>query len=583
MDSPTPTLERAARAASGELALSRQFGFADLKIRTKDKRIVTFEPNAVQAQYLDIILPDWREGNLKMRGLREDDLKARQFGFSTLILALMFLDTINTPNTQTVVIAHDSESTERLFQMVQRFYKHLPEAERPRTKYANRREFLWPDLDSYFFVGTAGNGEFGRGGTINNVHASEVAFWPDGETIMAGLMQAVPRDGNVFQESTAKGVGTYFYDEYQRAVQGESAFTARFFPWFAHPEYATDPPPTFELEHGTMVANALGQQEYKPSVEEVLRERHGVTDAQLQWRRLKLKEPGMSKKFVQEYPANDREAFISSGNPYFDNEKLENLAEQLKDPAFNPIPYVVPDKYATLKREARGGGATGSEEERRKAGEELLIWALPKEGHVYAFGADTALGLNGYGDHDYDADMVWDVTDNVQVAELHGRWDTHTYGVMLAELGFWYNTALLGVERNQHGFAVINAALYTANYPEAMHDNSTGLYMHQEFDEKKTPTTRRAGFPTTRDSKTFILDELATSVEEGSFHPRSRALVSDMMRFVKLPNGKAGGEGRAHDDRVMAMAVTTRMKNLRPRAQKTTMSSDVASSILGSL
>ncbi|RYX80921.1 hypothetical protein EON83_26285, partial [bacterium] len=109
-------------------AKPRLYTLSDLLIRTKDKRLIPLVPNEVQAQYLDQICPTWRDGGqIQLQGARELILKSRQFGFSTLILALLFLDTINTPHTQTVVVAHDMDSTIRLFQMVQRFYKHLPE------------------------------------------------------------------------------------------------------------------------------------------------------------------------------------------------------------------------------------------------------------------------------------------------------------------------------------------------------------------------------------------------------------------------------------------------------------------------
>lgn len=878
-----------------------------------------FVPNAVQESYLDQICPRWRDGDTRINGERELILKSRQFGFSTLILALLFLDTINTPNTQTVVIAHDLASTARLFQIVQRFYRFLPDALRPATRYANRHEFLWPDLDSSFFVGTAGNGDFGRGGTINNIHAclgpdtlvigsdgfvfpitnpptlvrdgqgklirvcdvavtnhegetalrittggnapfpltvtpdhrflcrqdksgtpvwkradeltrfdyvafplteprfgktqklhvplirncvrkadsivlnrdfgllvgwylaegsvmrnsnnlsgltlscdrdeadeleqlarqfapfltsirrtdtttsrtthivlygrqfaqflverfghkdekripdavwnyprpfveglltgllegdgcftnirnvsycsvrpqlvvqvkrlaialrigypdiqvtpagvrhgrnereqwvlrfcgpantklrrlldkprpprsnsfqafidrrpgtratqwsyghhswrrgrdhywarvrkieavpapplmydlclaedphsyctlagvvhnSEIAFWPNAEELIAGLMQTVPPDGNVFQESTANGVGNYFFDEYERASAGDSAMQARFFPWFAHADYSSPAVPP----------------DFAPDEDEArLKSLYGLTDAQLFWRRTKRREPGMRRKFVQEFPANPREAFVSSGNPYFDLEKLDALAHELKSPLFDPLPAQVPLDFPNLRRERAS----------------LLLWELPQEGRVYVIGADTAEGITTHGDHDYDSASVWDALSGLQVAHLHGRWDTHLYGLLLAELGRWYNLALLCIERNNHGHAVINSVLYSANYPEARSESSTGLYLHQEYDERRQPRDRRAGFPTTATSKTLILDELASAVESGDFHPRSRALVSDMMRFIKLPGGKAGGEGKTHDDRVLDAALARRMLNLRPRQQ----------------
>lgn len=267
----------------------------DLKIRTKEKEVVRFTPNGVQEKYLAEIAPGWKGEQVALRGQREILLKARQFGFSTLILALYFLDTIQNPHTQTVVIAHDADSTERIFQMVQRFYNSLPEDQKPHKKYANRREFLWDEIDSYFFVGTAGSGEFGRGGTINNVHGSEVAFWPDAESIVSGLFNSVPSDGNIILETTANGMNNWFHDEYQNAKKGNSAFTPRFYGWWEHAEYRRAVPAGFRAD----------------AEEEKLARQYGLDEEQLAWRRAKKLE--QRSKFVQEYPANAQEAFVSSG------------------------------------------------------------------------------------------------------------------------------------------------------------------------------------------------------------------------------------------------------------------------------
>jgi hypothetical protein len=269
-------------------------------IRTKERKVVPFRPNPVQAQYLEHVLPNWRNVPVGVTGQREIILKARQFGFSTLILALLFLDTVSIPNTQTVVIAHNRESTERLFQMVKRFYRLLPEEGKPALKTSNRRELSFSDLDSYFYVGTAGSGEYGRGGTINNVHGSEVAFWPDAEAIVAGLLEAVPTAGNVFLETTANGQNNWYHDEYQAALRDDSVFRPRFYGWWQHPEYREAVPDGWE----------------RTSEEEVLAQRFGLDDEQLAWRRTKRK--GLRRKFPQEYPAHAEEAFLSTGGRVVD-------------------------------------------------------------------------------------------------------------------------------------------------------------------------------------------------------------------------------------------------------------------------
>lgn len=509
---------------------------SDLKIRTKTKQLIPFEPNAVQIKYLDDLSsrhPEfrWREGIYTLKGLREDILKARQQGFSTLWLALYFLDTINNELTQSIIIAHDAPATEKLFKIIHRFYEHLPEEKKRPKKYSSKREIEFLDIDSGIYVATAGSKGVGRGGTINNVHMSERAFWPNGDDVEIGLLEAVPTDGNATRETTANGLNEY-YEEREQIKNGESNFDGIFFAWFENPENAIQPPANFVLTEEEVALKNL----------------FGISDEQIAWRRTKTKTRKQRRLFPQENPATEEEAFLSSGNSYFDNAVLTELLAKLKDSAFDPIECELPEKYANLKRND----------------EFLEVWELPLESGIYVAAADTAEGLNSDGDHDYCSGTVWNAETGVQAAHFHARINPHLFGLIMAELGFWYNTALLGIERNNHGHTAIAAANYTANYPEGLIDNSMGLYMHQEYDEKRQPTERRAGFPTTAVSKYFVLDELATAVEEGDFHPRSRLLVSDMMRFVKLPGGKAGAE-KGHDDRVMDAAIARRMLNLRPR------------------
>lgn len=531
-------------------AADRRITFDDLKIRTKDKKLITFAPNVIQEMYLDQICPGWRDGNYDMHAVMEIILKARQFGFSTLIGVLFFLNTINTPNTNTVVIGYNSRNARALFSMVQTMYRYLPEHKKPVTKYANRTEFYWPELESRYYVGSAETMTFGRGDTIHNLHASEVSFWPDAETLMGGLMESVPADGNAYIETTANGVGDWYHGEYSLAEAGQSVFTARFFPWFRHPEYRRLVSPDFT----------------RTKAEATLAATFGLDDEQLEWARWKRK--ARKKLFPQEYPSTSAEAFLTSGNPYFDRDFLMELARQLADPAFDPLPSVdIPSaQYPKLaaarthvfQHDVKGQAAVGEMQA-------LSVWETPVPGRQYVIAADTAEGINDRGDHDFDSADVFDAETWTQVAHLHGRWDTHEYGLILAQLGFWYNTALLGVERNNHGHAVINAILYTANYPEARSGHASGLYFHQEYDEKKNPTAMRPGWPVSAQSKFFALDGLATSLTDRDIHLRSRLTVSQLMNYVKKPGGKAGGEGRSHDDCVSSVSIADALLKMRPR------------------
>lgn len=486
--------------------------FEDLKIRTKDKLIVPFVPNEVQVRYLDKLCPQWREGIYDPEGLRELILKGRQEGFTTLVQAIFFCITLNEPNTQTVVIAADIDGTETIFQMVKRFYEYLPASKKPFAKYQSKRAFYWPSIDCYYSVGSKA-----RGGTINNLHFSEAAWHPDAESIVAGLLQSVPLTGNAFIESTANGIGNFYQTEWEASGNGESTFRQHFCAWFENPEYRVEVPLEF----------------IRTADEEKRTQLYDLDDRQLAWYRIKAKE--LKGLVRQEYPDSQDEAFLSSGHPYFTREHLKSMLGTVSQ----TIEFEIPTKHPRLT----------------KASESLRIWKLPEADRTYVVSADTAEGLTEKGDPDFDSASVWDAQTWEQVGHLHGRWDTHEFGVLCAELGFWYNTALLGIERNNHGHAVINAALYSADYPPMIPGKCRGMYFDEGYDEDKRMAIRKPGVLTTPKTKYFNLDNLDSSIINGDIKINCPEMIAEMMRFVKLPGGKAGGESGSHDDRVMDAAI----------------------------
>ena len=297
-------------------------------VRTKNKQIIQFRPNGVQIQFLNEHVPGWKNDDYTMRDVKGVLLKARQQGFSTLIAALFFIDTVNNPNTKTVQVAHDEETTILMFEVVTRFYEHLPEHKKPPLARQNEGLLRFAHNGSSYFVGWAGSKNFGRSQTINNLHGSEVAFWPDGEKLASGLMQAVPLGGNAILESTANGRGNFFHDEFWRGYNGESSYFSLFVPWFLSEDYQVDPeaPGTHpftdpdDIEDERNLINAFN-----------------LNDRQIAWRRLKMREPGMKKKFQVEYPSTPEEAFETSGVPYFDKKLLIRITTALHGADRKPL------------------------------------------------------------------------------------------------------------------------------------------------------------------------------------------------------------------------------------------------------
>lgn len=136
-------------------------------------------------------------------------IKARQIGFSTAISGYLYHKTITTPGTTTALVAHKSEVASEFLDKIKTFWRTTPEALRPKIHFNSKYEMSFPGLDSKIVVMSGEN--VGRGYTIHNVLASELAQWEKPEEMMLALENAVPAGGKIIVESTPFGVGNLFH------------------------------------------------------------------------------------------------------------------------------------------------------------------------------------------------------------------------------------------------------------------------------------------------------------------------------------------------------------------------------------
>lgn len=271
-----------------------------LKIKTKDSKIIPFEFNRSQEYFHNIC-----EQELKKHGrVRVIVVKGRQSGISTYVAARFYHKTSTSKARNTFILSHESSTTQKLFQIVKLYNEKNPIA--PKVRRSNANELLFEDLASQYYVGTAGSGEVGRGGTVQLFHGSECAMWRNTDDIETGLMESIPdMDGTeIILESTAKGLGNYFHRMTMDALKGINGYRVAFLPWFWMDEYEEDIDSDFipTDEEQEYAQTYLG--EYSEE-----RQRR-----KLAWRRAKINRYGSDWKFKQEYPSNVSEAFQTSGD-----------------------------------------------------------------------------------------------------------------------------------------------------------------------------------------------------------------------------------------------------------------------------
>lgn len=269
---------------------------ACLSIRTKEGKVSPLKLNKAQA-YIHQRLEAQKAQTGRVRALV---LKGRQQGASTYISGRFYHQTTHRKGVRTFILTHEDAATQNLFEMVTRYHEHCDPLVKPSTGAANAKELRFDRLDSGYKVGTAGTKGTGRSSTIQLLHGSECAFWPNAESHAAGVFQAVPDEAGteIILESTANGVGNLFFTMWKAAEAGQGDFIAIFVPWFWSDEYRRKPEPGFEMN--------ADEREYA--------EQYGLDIEQIAWRRNKievLKDAGL---FKQEFPATAAEAFQISGH-----------------------------------------------------------------------------------------------------------------------------------------------------------------------------------------------------------------------------------------------------------------------------
>jgi hypothetical protein len=483
-----------------------------LYIRDKQRQVIPLRLNDIQRDY---------HAHATARDLI---LKSRQVGVTTYVCAVFFTDCLLRPNTTSVIVAHDYDSAQRIFRIVQLFWERLPERERLRVgspRFSNRREFFWPRINSQFYVGTAGSLAFGRGQTINNLHCSEFAFWPKPEESLIALAQAVPAGGRIVIESTANGRGGHFHQLWQETQQGRTQFAGHYYVWFESAEYAELVTPEEERD---IRANLT------PDETDLVRRYH-LGMGQIKWRREKQRD--LKELFRQEYPEDDVSCFLASTRACFDSDALGQAAARI---AAEPAP----ERVAAIP--ALAGKVVPVAPAR------LLVWKRPQAGGEYVIGADVGEGLAG---GDASCAVVLERRSGEQVAELHGLVPPDRFGHLLDVLGRWYGRALLAVERNNHGHSTLNTLRNACHYPR--------LYFHVRYDAR-AGMQPMLGWPTDQATKPILVDDLVGAITEGSVIIHSGELVDECMSFVVKDSGAQEAQEGAHDDRVMALGIAWQVR-----------------------
>lgn len=471
------------------------FGTASrwLRVRDREGRSRPLVANTAQRRFEE------------RRGRQNIVLKARQMGVTTWVAGRFFLRTITHPGTLTLQVAHTRDAAEGIFRIVQRMWEELPDDMRTgplERSRANVGQMVFPKIDSEYRVASACDIGAGRGLSVQNLHCSEVSRWPgDAAMTLAGLRAALAPNGELVLESTPNGAYGAFYEEWRAGVEtggGRDAMVRHFLPWWMEPAY---------VESGVDAAAMT-------EVESALVERHGLSEEQIGFRR------GLERNYgglrSQEFAEDAETCFRATGSCFFEVDAIERQMAEV-----TPV--------AAMRR----GGA-------------LLVWLPPKAERTYLVAVDSA---GGGEDGDFAAVQVIDRLTGLQCAELQERLRPVELAKVAVELAREYRDAMIAVERNNHGAAVLAYIETSARYENVYRQG------------------REAGWLTTAASKPEMTARLGSLLEERPEMFNSMRLLGECRTFVGRERGKTGAANGSHDDLVMAMAVAQAVRaEMMPRS-----------------
>lgn len=428
-------------------------------------------------------------------------LKARQIGFSTLIAAFALWCVLAGADRQVYLLSKGQREARSLLSKARYAYRKLPEwvKTRPATPKLTDRtlERMTFDNDSFIISAPSAQDPI-RGETAWLAVVDEWAMLPDQEAAWASIEPTADLGGRIIGLSTAKGEGDFFHDRWLGAGgtwvdrdgqewptgSGSNGFKAIFHGWWAVP--ARD-------------------------------------DA---WYKRKLDEE--KAWFVaQEYPASPEEAFIGSGNPFFNLDLVRKMV--VREPIFRADVTMIAGEPRIIE----------------KSDGETLFWDVPQPKTAYVIGADVAYGLE-HGD--YSVCYVMEAKTKKIVAMYRGHCSPGYYAEhILRGLGYHFKEALICPEVNNHGHWVVEK-LNELVYPN--------IYRRRSQLLRRETIYETLGFMTNRATKPPLVDAIHDWMVEGgeAYDP---ATIHEFKTFVRETRGdKVALHGSPHDDCVMALGMT---------------------------
>ena len=420
-------------------------------------------------------------------------LKARQIGMTTIGVAFALWNCLFFDNRPWLLVSKNETGAIKMLGRAMYGYDRLPSWMKARLPKVVTRTQTTVEFDNGSRLEAIPSvASTGRGDSVYGAILDEFAFMDYANEVFAALEPLVY--GMMVVISTANGMGNRFHEIWLDSEREDSAWTGVFFPWDC------------------------------------------VESRDLDWyNRKKLAFRGQEWLFFQEYPDNPEEAFAKSGRTVFGRDALEYLE------------WKQPTEYWEWSED----GFFVTEEPTPFS---LRVWEAPyvhrheNHGYVvqkpnYVIGVDVAEGL----DHgDYTVVTVWDANSDTLVATMRAHFPLEDLDDYLFDLGETYHWALLVVERNNQGIAVL-VGLQRSRYPR--------LYRAKSLARARRSRSLDIGWITSNKTKPKLITDFLAALREQRIEMYDFAFMEEANTFVMDGRGGYAATSKNHDDFIMSTLI----------------------------
>lgn len=513
-------------------------------------------------------------------------LKARQWGGSTTSqLYMAWLQLIHKVGLNSLIIAHQGAGSDEIKDMFDRMIKAYPITmlyKLGETYNENESKLVGvghsgsihrvPQRNCKIKIGTAERPDSCRGGDYNLVHLSEVGLWKttDGkkpEDIVRSACSGIllkPYTMIVY-ESTANGTGNFFQREYDAAKRGTSQFEAMFVSWFDIEQYSL----SFENENEKAdFAVWLWKNRNNGSASSARAEsgkylwwlwEQGATLEAINWYVQERAKYNEHAPMASEYPSDDVEAFVHSGERVFDKYKVDEFRASCKPPKYIGDVYADGDSGKDALKNLRFAEDTQGL---------LWIWDLPEidDKEIVTNRYLTIVDIGGRSKKaDWSVILVIDrlfMLDGDRpevVAQWYGHIDMDILAWKAAQIAAFYDNSLLVIESNtlethdKERQVDGDLSHFILNQIKDVYPN---LYARKQTeDEIREGLPRKYGFHTNVATKPMIISTLIKVVREHLYTERDERCLDEYVVYEKKQNGAFGAIIGKHDDLLMTRAI----------------------------